>query len=101
MKSVCVKHVYNAAMLRILVISLFVANLFLLGFQGSKPDVEPEITAPKMVGGDPRIPTIHLFSEMIEDEGLLTGSRQCFSIGPFHTEEDRAAVRSDLLAVSS
>ena len=88
-------------MLRILVISLFVANLFLLGFQGSKPDVEPKITAPKMVGGDPRIPTIHLFSEMIEDQGLLTGSRQCFSIGPFHTEEDRDAVRSDLLAVSS
>jgi hypothetical protein len=87
-------------MLRILVISLFVANLFLLGFQGSKPKVEPETVVLKRVSGDPRIPTIHLFSEIMEDEGLLTGSRQCFSIGPFHIVEDRNEVRSSLLEIS-
>jgi hypothetical protein len=87
-------------MLRILVISLVVANLFLLGFQDSKPEVELETVAPKRVSGDPRIPTIYLFSEIMEDEGLLTGSRQCFSIGPFHSVEDRNEVRSSLLEIS-
>lgn len=89
-------------MLRIVVISLVVANLFLLGFQGSKPTSEPaQVVSPKRVSGDPRIPTIHLFSEMIENEDLLTGNRRCFSIGPFHTLEDRDNVRSSLLEVST
>ena len=61
-------------MLRIIVISLVVANLFLLGFQGSAPEVKKEVVAPKRVSGDPRIPTIHLFSEIIEDHGLLNSS---------------------------
>jgi hypothetical protein len=88
-------------MFRILVISLVVANLFLLGFQCSKPPVKTERAVPKRVAGDPRIPTIHLFSEMMENEGLRTGNRRCFSIGPFHSEEDMDEVRSRLLEVST
>lgn len=88
-------------MLRISVISLVVANLFLLGFQGSAPEVKSEVVASKRVSGDPRIPTIHLFSEITEDQGLLTDSRQCFSIGPFHSETEREEVLTSLLDISS
>ena len=89
-------------MLRILVISLVVANLLLLGFQASKPDPEPaKPVAPKRVSGDPRVPTIHLFSEMVEDEALLGESRRCFSLGPFYSAEDRDVVRENLLRVSA
>ncbi len=88
-------------MLRIIVISLVVANLFLLGFQGSAPEVKKEVVAPKRVSGDPRIPTIHLFSEIIEDHGLLNSNRQCYSIGPFHSETDRDEVFDSLLDVSN
>lgn len=88
-------------MLRVLVISLVVANLFLLGFQSSKPPVKTETAAPKRVSGDPRIPTIHLFSEMMQDEDLLTGNRRCFSIGPFHSAQDRDEVRTSLIEVAS
>lgn len=88
-------------MLRILVISLVVANLFLLVFQGSTPEVSKETVAPKRVSGDPRIPTIHLFSEIIEDQDLFSDSRQCFSIGPFHSIDDREEVMISLLDVSN
>lgn len=88
-------------MLRILVISLVVANLFLLGFQRTEPVVEPETPTPKRISGDPRIPTIHLFSEIIEDEDLLSGNRLCFSIGPFYSLEDRDSVRSQLREVAT
>jgi hypothetical protein len=89
-------------MLRIIVISLVVANLLLLGFQATKPDPEPVKTAaPKRLSGDPRIPTIHLFSEIVEDEGLLSGGRRCFSIGPFYSLEDRDALLATLERVSN
>jgi hypothetical protein len=89
-------------MIRIAVISLVVANLFLLGFQASKPAPEPvKAAAPKRVSGDPRIPTIHLFSEMVADEELLSGNRRCFTLGPFYVAEDREQVRTSLLRVSA
>lgn len=88
-------------MLRILVISLFVANLLLLGFRDDKPVVQPEPKADRAVIKSNNIPTIHLFSEMMEDQDLLSGSRQCFSLGPFHTTEDRDETRLLLLEVSA
>lgn len=88
-------------MIRILVISLVVANLLLLGFQCSKPPVQPETRASQSVEKDTGIPTIHLFSEMMQDQDLMTGNRQCFSLGPFHTIEDRDQTRMRLLEVST
>lgn len=88
-------------MIRILVIGLVVANLLLLGFQCSKPPVQPETGASQRVENDTNIPTIHLFSEMAQDQGLMTGNRQCFSLGPFHTIEERDETRTLLLDVSN
>jgi len=88
-------------MLRILVISLVVANLLLLGFQGSKPAAPPPATATPSEAKDTGIPTIHLFSEMMQDQDLLSGNRQCFSLGPFHSIEERDEVQTQLLEVST
>jgi len=88
-------------MLRILVISLFVANLLLLAFQGSKPAVEPETRVTQTVVKDTGIPTIHLFSEILQDQGLLADNRQCFSLGPFHSSEEMDETRARLLEVST
>jgi len=87
-------------MLRIIVISLFVANLLLLGFQGSNRAVEPEAVANETVAEDPGIPTIYLFSELAQDQDLMSGNRQCFSLGPFHSTEDMDEVRIQLQEVS-
>jgi hypothetical protein len=88
-------------MLRILVISLFVANLLLLGFQRNDPAVEPESSVVAAAKTNPDVPTIHLFGEMMRDEGLLTGNRQCFSLGPFHSVDDKDDVRLLLEEVST
>lgn len=88
-------------MLRILVISLVVANLLLLGFQSNKPEVQKKTTVAPAVKKDSNIPTIHLFSEMMQDQGLLTGNRQCFSLGPFHSSEDKDEFRLLLQEVST
>ena len=88
-------------MLRILVISLVVANLLLLGFQSSKPSVKPEARVTPAVVKDSAIPTIHLFSEMVQDQGLMSGNRQCFTLGPFHSSDDRDDVYTRLQEVST
>lgn len=88
-------------MLRVLVISLFVANLLLLAFHGSKPAVEPEPVAVQAEVKESSIPTIHLFHEMLQDQGLLSGNRQCFSLGPFHSSEDKDEIRLLLDEVST
>jgi len=88
-------------MLRIFVISLVVANLLLLGFQSSKPPVQPETGTNPATVRHTGIPTIHLFNEMVEDQGLLSGNRQCYTLGPFHSSEDRDDVHQRLLEVST
>ena len=88
-------------MLRILVISLFVANLLLLGFQRNSPAPEIETRVVPAANVNPDVPTIHLFGEMMQDEGLLTGNRQCFSLGPFHSSKDKDEVRLLLEEVST
>jgi len=87
-------------MLRILVISLFVANLLLLGFKSSKPAAQPKTVEKQAVVEDSSIPTIYLFSEIMENRDLMSGNRRCFSLGPFHSTEDRADVYNRLLDVS-
>ncbi len=79
---------YNARMLRILVISLFVANLLLFGFWARDSAVQPKATAKPAVAKNSDVPTIHLFSEMMQDQGLLSDNRQCFSLGPFHSTDE-------------
>ena len=88
-------------MLRIIVISLVVANLLLLGFQASKPAVQEKTVASQAVVEDSGIPTIHLFNEMMQDQDLMSGNRRCFSLGPFHSIEDRDEVRSQIQDVSA
>jgi hypothetical protein len=38
---------------------------------------------------------------MIEDQGLMSGSRRCFTLGPFHSSEDKDEVRLLLQEVST
>jgi len=88
-------------MLRIIVISLVVANLLLLGFQASKPNREQEqgpVVARDVVE-DADIPTIHLFGELAQDQELMFGNRQCFSLGPFHSTEERDNLRVQLRGI--
>ena len=87
-------------MFRIIVISLFVANVLLAGFQASKPPSQTEAAADVIETAESNIPTIHLFSEMMQDQGLMTGNRQCFTLGPFHDIEDMYEVRGRLQEVS-
>ena len=88
-------------MLRIIVISLVVANLLLLGFQSSRPADPVEIVASPVVVDDSGIPILHLFSELMQDQDLMSGNRQCFTMGPFHTSEDRDEFHNRLQAVST
>lgn len=87
-------------MFRIIVISLFVANVLLAGFQASKRPAQTEASASVTETVQSSIPTIHLFSEMMQDQGLMTGNRQCFTLGPFHDIDDMYEVRGRLQEVS-
>lgn len=79
-------------MFRILLISLLLANVVLAGYQFSQPvDSKPDRTPVAKVAAvspDSNVPTIHLFSELMKDQELLKDSRQCFTLGPFHSDED-------------
>ena len=86
-------------MLRVLIISLFVANLLLFGFRDNKPEVQQR-PAKATIADHSNVPTIHLFSEIMEDQGLLSDNRQCFSLGPFHSIDDKDDVYASLLEVS-
>lgn len=88
-------------MLRIIVISLFVANLLLLGFQLSKPAEQVETLASQSVVENSNVPTIHLVSELMQDWELMSGNRKCFSLGPFHSSEERNEIREQLVEVSA
>jgi hypothetical protein len=87
-------------MFRIIVISLFVANVLLAGFQASKRPAQTEAAASVTETIQSNIPTIHLFSEMMQDQGLMTGNRQCFTLGPFHDIEDMYELRVRLEEIS-
>ncbi len=88
-------------MVRILVISLVVANLVLLGFELSKPEEQAESPVEQSRIEDSNVPTIHLVDELMQDWELLSGNRKCFSLGPFRSSEDRDQVREQLLDVSA
>lgn len=88
-------------MLRIIVISLIVANLLLIGFQRNKPVGQAEPVETPAVVEDTSIPTLYLFSEMARDQDLLSGNRQCYSLGPFHSAIDMDEVRTQLQDVSA
>jgi len=84
-------------MLRIVVITLFVANVLLIGFQASKKQPLKETVTASVETADSSVPTIHLFSELMEDQGLMNGNRQCFTLGPFHSRDDKDEIFSRLL----
>ena len=92
---------YNVRMLRIIVISLFVANLLLLGFQLSKPADQSETVISQPVVQDSSVPTIHLVNELMQDWDLMSGNRKCFSLGPFYSSDERDEFRDGLLEVSA
>ncbi len=87
-------------MLRILVISLFVVNLLLFGFWDKQATPQPKAPVKPKAVQDSNIPTIHLFSEMVVDQDLMSDSRQCFSLGPFHSVEDVDEVYASLIEVT-
>lgn len=87
-------------MLRIFVISLVVANLLLFGFQSSQPTAPLKARPSPVAAVGADIPTIHLFSEMLKDQELIDGNRRCFSVGPFHSIEERDAMYDDLLEIA-
>jgi len=88
-------------MLRIAVISFFVANLLLFAFRGKEPPAPEKALSRPAVVEDTNIPTIHLFNEMVQDQDLMSGSRRCFSLGPFHSNEDLDEFRGQLEEVSA
>jgi len=87
-------------MFRIIVISLFVANLLLFGLEASKPPAKTQAATSQGEAADSNIPTIHLLSELMQDQDLMSGSRQCFTLGPFHDAEEMREVLNRLQAVS-
>ena len=87
-------------MLRVVVIGLVVANLLLLGLQASKPPVPTEIVTQPVVTENSNLPTIHMFSELKQDEDLINAHRRCFSLGPFHSSGEFAKVRARLAEIS-
>ena len=88
-------------MLRIAVISLFVANLLLFAFKGKEPPVQVKATTRPATVEDSNIPTIHLFNEMVQDQDLMSDNRRCFSLGPFHSSEEMDELRGQLDEVSA
>jgi hypothetical protein len=91
-------------MLRIVVISLFLANLLLLAFQMDQP-VSTKVPLDQQTRSehnpeDNNLPTIHLFSELIQDQDLISGGRQCFNLGPFLDVGDKDQVRARLQVVA-
>ena len=88
-------------MLRIAVISFFVANLLLFAFRGKEPPAPEKALSRPAVVEDSNIPTIHLFNEMVQDQDLMSDSRRCFSLGPFHSSEDMDEFRGQLDEVSA
>jgi len=87
-------------MFRIIVISLFVLNVLLAGFQASQRPVQKKVATRVIEEEDSNIPTIYLFSELLQDQDLMSGNRQCFTLGPFHDIVDMNEVRSRLQEVS-
>jgi len=88
-------------MLRIIVISLFVANLLLLAFQQSKPNDQPEAVIEQSPAVNASLPTIHLVGELMQDWDLMSDNRKCFSLGPFYSSDERDEIRDELLEVSA
>ena len=83
-------------MLRIIAIALVLANLLLLGIRVRQPDEPGQVEAsiPEMV--DDGVPTIQLIEELVQQKAIMPGQRQCFSLGPFHSTEERDSVRMQL-----
>ncbi|MDX1736283.1 MAG: hypothetical protein R3228_18035 [Halioglobus sp.] len=83
-------------MLRIIAIALVLANLLLLGIRVRQPE-EPgqaEVAIPEAI--DDGVPTIHLIEELVQQQAITPDQRQCFSLGPFHSTEERDSVRMQL-----
>lgn len=80
-------------MLRILVLVLVLANLLLLAMQVMERRQEsPEAEAVQPAGDDRGdVPGIRLFSEMEREPGPIEGSAECFTAGPFESEEQVSA----------
>jgi hypothetical protein len=68
----------------------------LLGIRVRQPD-EPgqvETAIPEVM--DDGVPTIHLIEELEQQRAIKPGQRQCFSLGPFHSTEERDSLRMQL-----
>jgi hypothetical protein len=88
-------------MLRIAVISLVLVNLLLLGFQSTRQNTQEVVDNVRPPAQDSNIPTIYLFNEINQDQGLMADNRRCFSLGPFHSADRLEETRVSLQSVSS
>lgn len=80
-------------MVRIVVIALVLANVMLLAFQLLRP--QPPVTGVSVGAVDPvdttgPIPEIRLMSELAEVTVNPEGTAECFTLGPFETEESKS-----------
>ena len=83
-------------MLRIIAIALVLANLLLLGVRVRQPDGPGQLQEAIPEVMDDGVPTIHLVEELVQQQAIMPGQRQCFSLGPFHSIEERDSVRMQL-----
>lgn len=75
-------------------------NLLLFGFWDKQATPQPKAPVKPKAAENSNIPTIHLFSEMMVDQDLMSDSRQCFSLGPFHSIDDVDEVYASLIEVT-
>jgi hypothetical protein len=83
-------------MLRIVAIALVLANLLLLGIRVRQPEEPGPVEAAVPEAIDDGVPTIQLIEELVQQRAIMPGQRQCFSLGPFHSTEERDGVRMQL-----
>jgi hypothetical protein len=83
--------------LKLVILVLFTANIFLLGLEASKPRVVEEPSRKMTPNAEQGVPGIRLVSEL----GDTATDEQCFTVGPFETEATVDAIKGMLLQYTS
>ena len=83
-------------MLRLLVIALLLANALLLGVQMLRPSEDGLPRQPASSPSALAVPPLVLLREMGEDETAMRGNAECFTVGPFESEDAKEAARAQI-----
>ena len=79
-------------MLRVLAITLVLLNIVLLGVQALRPAPPPAaVETPETADNDSGVASIYLLVELPGAPGGRDGTAECFSAGPFESNEQRDA----------